>query len=752
MRFKTALIFISAFSAAGLSFHTPGQAEVLTPERVFSAPDISGPVARGVKLSPDGTLVTFLKPKANDRSVLDLWIMPVNQQAAARLLVDSTHFRASSQGLSEQEAARRERQRVFDSGIIEYAWNSQGSQILIPITGELFTVDVKSGTVTKRVSSRSPSSQATDAKFSPRGNYLSFVSEGEVVITPISENTRTRISPMAKDGITYGVAEFVAQEEFARDTGYWWSPDEASIAYTKVDESRIETVTRVEIGTSGAELVSQRYPRAGTENAQVDLYVKKLDQDRSVKVDLGANPDIYLARVHWSPDGKILFAQLQSRDQQTLHLIRVDPASGKSETILTEEQSPWINLALDFWPLERGGFLWTSERTGYRHLYHYGSNGKLLRAVTSGDFPLASLDRQPGLIGVDEESGIAYILASRDSAIERHLYSVDYRKGGALRQLTKSAGWWTASMGQHNNVFIGSFSNYETPPQTAVYDTQGTLQRWIEENPLDATHPYWPYKATQPNAEFGQLTAEDGQKLDYILLTPTGFDPKKTYPAIIRVYGGPGRQKVSKAWRPVEERLFLEAGYVVMQLDNRGAANRGYRFAAAIHKRLGTPEVADQLTGLRYLQGLPFVDGNRVGVTGWSYGGFMTMRLLTEPGADFAAGAAGALPAFWNLYDTHYTERYLGMPQDEPEVYEASSILPRLPQLRGRLLLMHGMADDNVLFENATQVMNRLQELGITFDLMLYPGQRHGIVGERKKLQQWRTYLEFFERTLKSTQ
>ena len=232
-------------------------------------------------------------------------------------------------------------------------------------------------------------------------------------------------------------------------------------------------------------------------------------------------------------------------------------------------------------------------------------------------------------------------------------------------------------------------------------------------------------------------------------MKPVGFDPARKYPAIVEVYGGPGVQQVMRAWRPVNEKLYLEAGYVLFQLDNRGSANRDVRFEGAIAGRLGSVEVDDQVTGLNWLRAQPFIQPDKVGVSGWSYGGYMTLRLMTDPRTRFGAGASGAPPTDWRQYDTHYTERYMGMPQMRAAAYDAAAVIPRLPQLSGRLLLLQGMADDNVQFSNSIAVMASLQGSGRPFDLMLYPGQRHGVQGEQRQLQLWRTLLQFFGRELK---
>lgn len=718
----------------------------LTPERVFADPDLSGPVVRGAAFSPDGRAVTYLQPKATDQMALDLWIVPTDGKGAPRMLVDSAALEAKAGPISEAERGRRERQRISSHGVVDYRWDDQGRQLLVPVSGELYVADVRTGAVERRVAGSD--GDATDSRFSPKGAFVSFVRKGTLFIVPAAGGTPRALTPPGEDLVSYGTAEFVAQEEFARDTGYWWSPDDRAVAYTRVDETRVTIASRTDIGAQGTAMRTMRFPFAGTENARVELYIQPLAGGAPVKADLGADPDFYLVRVTWSADGQRLYVQKQSRDQQTLELIAFDPATGKGRVLLVEHQKPWRNLDLDFTPLADGNFLWVSERSGYRHLYLHDGEGRLLRQVTSGDWPLAGRDRDKGVIGVDERRRLVYFLGFRETPTQQQIYVADYLRGGPPRKVSSGEGWWTATMNRDATAFIGTYSNPDTPPNTAIYAADGNRLRWLVANPLDATHPYAPYVEGLPKPQFGRLKAEDGQALEYVLLKPADFDPAKRYPVIIQVYGGPGRQKVIRNWRSPTERLYLDSGFLIFQLDNRGTLNRGLAFEAPIAGKLGTPEVADQIVGLRFLRSLPYVDPRRIGITGWSYGGFMTLRMMTDPDGDFAAGAAGAPVTDWRLYDTHYTEHYMGPPQGNEAAYEAAALLPRMDRLKGRLLYLHGLADDNVLFDNGVMLIARLQELGTPFDLMVYPGQRHGILGASQQLHLWRTYIEFFKRNL----
>ena len=730
----------------------PARAELLTPERAFAAPDLAGPRARGVAFSPDGRLVTFLRAKPDDRTVLDLWAMPADG-GEPRRLVDARAFEPKGAQLSEAEKSRRERQRISDTGVVDYRWDEQGRAILVPLNGDLFLADPGTGAV--RRLTQTPGDE-TDSRVSPRGGFVSFVRDQNLYVLPIGAagGAERALTTDGRGVISYGAAEFVAQEELDRYTGYWWSPDDARIAYTRVDEGPVDVVPRVDIGAEGSTVVSQRYPRAGRPNAVVQLFVRALAPGAApVRVDLGSDADIYLARVDWSADGRTLYVQRLSRDQRSLDLLSVDPATGTSRVIIRERQSPWIDLNDNFTALKDGTFIWGSERTGFNHLYLYGRDGRLIRAVTHGDWPVTGAAtgagaHASGVAGVDEARGLVYFTASKDTPTERQLYVADYKRGGEPRAVTHGHGWWSATLSRDARRFVGTYEDPDTPAQTALYDVAGARLRWLEENRLGPGHPLFPYLDHRPGSRFGTLPAADGTPLHWYLRTPPDFDPARRYPVIVKVYGGPDVQSVARTFPPATDQLLTEAGYLVFQLDNRGAANRGVKFEAAIAGHLGEVEAQDQLAGAAWLKRQPFVDPQRIGVMGWSYGGYMTLRLLTTPGQPFKAGAAGGPPTDWRLYDTAYTERFMGKPQARAAAYDASAVIPRLPQLTGRLLLLHGMADDNVVFENSTRAMAALQAQGTPFDLMLFPGQRHGIQGPARQTQLWRTYLAFFSRLL----
>ena len=716
------------------------QTTPLTPERVFADPDLSGPKAVGAKLSPDGTLLTFLKPKTDNHDIQDLWAVPV-KGGEPYVLVDANSLSSSDKALSEAEKSRRERMRVSARGVVDYGWSDNSQSILVPLDGDVYLVDRTTKAI-KRITD-TPGDEV-DAKLSPSGDAVAYVRDQTLYLQDIKSGSETQLSPKGADTVSYATAEFIAQEEMDRYTGYWWNPKGGQIAYEKFDESNVPIAERVEIGGEGVNIVHQRYPFAGKANAVVELYVKSLAGGDPVKVDLGANPDIYLARVNWSPDGKTLYVQRLSRDQKTLDLLQVDPATGASKVLLSETSDTWVELNLDFKLLSDGSFIWSSERDGNKHFYYYGADGKLIRQVTHGDWPVDALK------DVNEKTGELYFEASKDTPLEHNLYKVSFKTVGEPVALTPAGGWWTTAVSGGGSAFIGSYSDPATPPQTALYDGKGQRLRWIEENKLDASHPYFPYKDEYSAPEFGELTAADGEKLEYFMLKPRGFDPAKKYPVIVSIYGGPASATVKRNWVTPATRLWQEAGYIVFSLDNRGTPGRSVKFSRAIYKQFGGPDIDDQVMAGKWLQTLPYVDAAHIGMMGWSQGGFVTLMSLTAKDSPFAAGNAGAPPTQWALYDTAYTERYMSTPDGNPTGYANSDVLNRLDNLKpGSLLLMQGMADDNVQLANSTRVMLALQKKSIPFELMLYPGERHGLKGNERGLQRFRMQLDFFNRKLK---
>jgi dipeptidyl-peptidase-4 len=725
----------------------------LTIDRLFAAPDLNGPVLRGLEFAPDGRRITFLKASAEDKDRFDLWEYNA-KSGESRQLVDSRRLVPDEGELSAEEQARRERQRISSlKGIVEYSFSDDGRILLFPLAGDLYVYALTGqGAGTPRRITQTDAYE-TDARFSPKGRYVSFIRDQNLVVFDLQKNTEIAITQDGAGPVSFGMAEFIAQEEMDRDTGYWWSPDDSRIVYARVDESGVDEVERFEIYAEESRLVRQRYPATGRPNAVVALFVASLDDRAAVPVDLGTNTDIYVARVDWFPDGRNLLVQRQSRDQKRLDLLKVDARSGASQLLFAETSDSWVELHNDLTFLERrDAFIWKSQRTGYPHLYLYDNDGKLIHALTAGDWMVVGTPK--AIAGVDEKAGRVYFTGSYDGYTERHLYSIglDGAAPGEPQRITTERGWHEIDMAADAQRFIDRYSSVDQPLQVSVKDRNGKHLGWLLENRLDASHPYAPYLATRPQVEFGTLPAADGRKLAWQLMKPRDFDSDRRYPVIVNVYGGPHGQMVMNAWQARGRQLaeyLVRRGFLFFSIDNRGASQQGVASDAALLNHMASVEVDDQVAGAKWFASQPYVDEERIGVFGWSYGGYMALHLMFRAPEVFRAGVSGAPVTDWRLYDTHYTERYMGTPQSNPAGYEASSVFPYVSGLAGPLLVMHGMTDDNVLFANSTKLFAALQAAGQPFDIMVYPGHKHALLSHADVgPHAYMTISRFFERNL----
>jgi dipeptidyl-peptidase-4 len=732
-------------------------AEPLAIARLFADPPLSGPAPRALKVSPDGARVTFLRGRADDQNRLDLWEYRI-AGGQTRRLVDADQLGAGSEALSDEEKARRERARTAAfSGIIEYFYAPDGHSILFPLGGALYLVDLRqpAGTPARRIT-RAEDGFATDARVSPRGHYVSFVRDRALWVFDLARGVERQVSPSGAGTVAYATAEFVAQEEMDRSTGYWWAPDESAIAFTRTDEAQVPLVRRFEILADRAEAIEQRYPAAGQPNVRIALFVAPPGNAEgtagpppAVPIDLGPEPDIYLARVHWI-DGERLAFQRQSRDQRRLDLVLHDLRDGSQRTLVSETSRTWVNLNDDFRVLPRGeSFLWASERSGRKQLYLYRLDGTLLRQVSDTPWAIESV------LALDAAKQVVYVQAPGPDALEKQVYAQPLA-GGEPRRLSSEPGWHDAVFAANASVFVSTHSAPDTPPRVRLFDARGRQRAVLEANALDAQHPYAPYAGSHITPEFGTLAAADGQALHYALFKPAGFDPARRYPAIVRYYGGPGRQFVRRDWTSgintgatdLLSQYWAQHGYVVFALDNRGTPRRGKVFEDPLFRSMGSVDVADQRIGLEWLAAQPWIAPQRIGAFGWSYGGYLTLMLLGKAGDLVHAGAAVAPVSDWSLYDTHYTERYMDQPQANVEGYAAGNVLRIADAIRGRLLLVHGMADDNVLFSNSTALMASLQARAFPFELMTYPGGKHGLVGTPIRTHVYEAIDGFFARAL----
>jgi dipeptidyl-peptidase-4 len=575
---------------------------------------------------------------------------------------------------------------------------------------------------------------------SEKGGYISFVRDRRLWVGKVGAEARAITPEERAETVHWGEAEFVAQEEMGRYTGYWWAPDDSRIAVQRFDDAPVGVVTRAAIGAEGTRTFDQRYPVAGSANSEVSLHVMRPDGSGRVAVDLGADKDIYLARVDWAPDGKTLYVQRQNRLQTRLDLLAVDPATGKAHVLFSEEAAPksWINLSSNYRFLKDGSLVWWSERDGFGHLYHFKA-GKW-RQLTRGPWVVT------GLAGIDEARGRVFFTATRDDVLAQQVYALDLTNPVRIARLTEPGWANNASMDKTGQSLLVSRSSSGQPPQVYLADGTGKRLTWVEENRLGAAHPYSPFIASHRAPQFGTIKAADGKTdLHWKMITPV-MEPGKRYPVFFEHYGGPGSQQVTRGWGGALEQAIVDKGFIYFKLDNRGSEFRGVAFESAIWRAMGSVEVEDQKAGALYLKSLPYVDAGRIATYGWSYGGYMTLKMLQADPGLYAAGIAGAPVTRWELYDTHYTERYMGTPQADGPAYANSGVIADAARIKDPLLLIHGMADDNVVFENASALIARLQGEAVPFEMMLYPGYTHRVGGPKVGTHLWETIFAFLAR------
>ena len=704
----------------------------LTFERVFASPSLSGQAPRGVKLSPDGKWLTVLRSREADKDRYDLWGYE-RATGKWRMLVDSEKV-GSGRALSEAEKMQRERQRIGKlKGIVAYSWAPDGNAILVPLDGDLYLAKLD-GSV--QPLTKTPESELNPA-LSETGKYLSFVRDNRVWVGNVGGAEAQPVTPDGeRDTVSWGVAEFVAQEELDRIEGLWWSPDDRRIAVQRTDEAPVGVVTRTAIGADATTVTQQRYPAAGTDNAIVQLFLMDPDGQNRVEVDLGTDKDFYLGRVDWAKDGKTLYVQRLTRAQDRLDMLAADPATGKTRVLFTERaaKAHWINLTDNYKWLKDGSLVWWSERSGYGHLYRW-QKGKFTQ-LTKGPWAVTSLD------GVDEAGRHIFFDGMEDDPLAQQTYAIGLDKPGEPRRLTDLGFANYTGMDKQARALLVSRSSATQPPQSYLADTDGKRLTWVSENMVTGDHPYAPFAGAQRGEEFGTLKAADGQVLHWRMVKPA-MKPGKRYPVFFQHYGGPHAQTVTRGWNNPLEQAIVAQGYILFEIDNRGSANRGVTFEKPIYHAMGGVEVADQKVGGEYLKSLPFVDPDKIAIYGWSYGGYMTLKQLEADPGFYAAGIAGAPVTRWELYDTAYTERYMGDPREVQKAYDRASALEEADKIADPLLLIHGMSDDNVVFSNSTALAAKLQHSAIPFEMMFYPGETHGVGGPEVSPHLWHTIMRF---------
>jgi len=710
----------------------------LTPERVFAEPGLRVAQPSQFKISSCGQYVSFLQASVVSNSILDLWVFVCATQQRFCLLAASSIAKEAKEdvsALTARERAERERRRQFTQGITEYFWRPNTTSLVACIDGQAYLTDVELSTPSQ-LTNRNTRQAAFS--LSANGQFLSYVRDGDLYYRRINEDLEVeqRVTTDATATLSNGAADFLAAEEMHRFKGHWWSADETLLFFSKVDESRVTVSNRLEVDANDSRSIAQRYPYAGAVNPSVSLWQYSIATGELLELWRDSEEQAYLARVDPCTDG--LYIQCQDRLQQTLTVLRKGYAEKKWQTYHVERSATWINLTDDFTELQGGGHAFTSESSGRRQA--------ILLNRPNAPERLACPTHLNQLLGADTEK--IYACGWQDTPLENHLFTIPL-DGSAFTRITEDAGWHDFVLNPRQCLFVDRFTNDLTPLKVSLNSAVAKrVEHTLFEEQINANHPYQPFLANHVPSEFGSVLTSEQENL-YFRLTPPLSKTGK-HPVIVYVYGGPGAQKVRKEWSPLLLQLFAHNGFGVLELDNRGSSNRGRGFEAPIYRAMGSVEVEDQLRGVELLKSVPWADTNNIGIFGHSYGGYMTLMSLCSAPDVFKAGAAVAPVSDWALYDSHYTERYMGLPQEQPDAYRNSSVIAHLHQLESALMLMHGMADDNVLFTHSTLIMAELQKLGKQFELMTYPGAKHSMQETHVSIHRFTAILDFFSRHLQT--
>lgn len=598
--------------------------------------------------------------------------------------------------------------------------NPARTAALINYANDLFYYEFGSETAVRLTNS--PQEEVGE-EFSPDGRMVSFVRDYNIYVVDLAAQKERALTTNGNPKLLNGRLDWVYQEEvYGRGNfgAYWWSPDSTKIAYLQLDESPVKDFTIVDHIPYQQDIEIYPYPKAGAPNPAVRLGVVNAAGGETRWVDTfkyqSAEPII--SRVGWKPDSKQVVFLICNREQTWIDLNFADPTSGKVETAFRESTPAWINAestALPYW-LKDGSFIWISERSGWQHFYLYSPDCKPLRQITSGKWEADVLH------GVDEATGYVYFSGTERSYIGKDTYRIRL-DGTGLQRLTEAPGTHNANFSPTFTYFVDTWSEIMTPPQTRLYRADGSLARVIEENRVEVLKQY---RLSKP--EFLQVKTRDGFVMEAMMIKPPDFDPAKKYPVWSYTYSGPHAPSVRNAWGrdTMWYQMLAEKGYIIWICDNRSASGKGAESVWPIYKRLGELELQDLEDGVAYLKSLPYVDGSRIGLWGWSYGGFMTSYAMTHSNV-FKIGIAGGSVTDWRDYDSIYTERYMLTPQNNPEGYERTAPRKAAKNLSGKLLLIHGTIDDNVHVQNTIQFVYELQKAGKQFELMLYPKSRHGV-------------------------
>ncbi len=761
-RIRPFLLFVLLASLPLCGLAAGADKKPLRLEEIFSDAGLLGRMPTQLRWSPDGRLLSYIL-QADEGEERNLWVVDA-ASGEKRVLVSYEELSKLAPAAEQATADERERERLLRYSVAAYVWSPDSKSILFTSAGQLYLFDLAAG----KARLLAPAKRAVDdPKFSPDGKLVSFVYQHDLWAVPVAGGEEKRLTVGGNENVLHGDLDWVYPEEFELRTGYHWAPDSRRLAFLEIDQHPVPTYPISDLVAVQAPVDAQRYPKAGDPNPKVRVGI--VDVQAALTREDGASGAEtiwldrvaeYIPRLAWV-NAKQLAVQLLDRAQQELELVVAEAASGRSRSVLTERDPFWINITNDLKFLSGGSrFLWTSERTGFRHIYLYTLNGELVGQLT-GTHPRScqregvpvepewlcsgGSDWEVGqIVGVDEENGWVYYTANEANTLGSNLYRVGL-DGGKPELLTAARGTHTIVMNSAANAFADTESALTTLPELRLHHLpSGRTTRVHSARALDA------YQMLKP--ELVEFDAPDGALVRGMLLKPPSLERGRRYPVVMYVYGGPHAPTIRDAWLGnhfLFHQYLAQQGFVVFYVDDRASSIPGHSYEAALHRNFGPTALADHRVAVAYLRSLPFVDPGRIALWGWSGGGFSTCFALTHSDL-FRVGIAVAPVTDWHLYDSIYTERYMGLPAQEAEAYRKTSAVEAASNLRGRLLLVHGDADDNVHIQNTIRFIDALIQAGQPYDLTLYPRKTHALRGASTQLHVHRTIADYLRENLQA--
>jgi dipeptidyl-peptidase-4 len=638
----------------------------------------------------------------------------------------------------------------IDGSVSDYTFSKDEQKILITANvrhiyrrsyeSDYYVYDINSETFTKV----NDSNKVEAASLSPDGNSVSYVYENNLFVKELNNGKIVQVTSDGKrNKIINGMPDWVYEEEFSLPRAYFWSDDSKKIAYIKFDESQVKEYVLQEYNKNNyPEVISYKYPKAGEDNSKIGVYVYNLITTKTLQADLGKDTDIYIPRINWANNSDILSIVRLNRLQNRFDVLMWNTEDGTNKLILTEESKTYIDENYDLTFLEDNSFLRLSQQDGFRHIYRYDINGKLIKQITSGRWEVS------GILATDEKNQILYYSSDEPSVIDRSVYSIGF-DGSNKKLVSPEHGFTIADFSKGCRYYMSIYSDANAPYSISINSSEdGSIIRMIEDNKKvsDKMKEYGFVRK-----EFFKFKTSDGTELNGYMMKPSDMQAGKKYPVLMNVYGGPGSQQVLNTYSSFDMLWFeylCSKGYVIACVDNRGTGGRGADFKNCTYMKLGEYELADQIEAAKYLGSLPFIDKDRIGIWGWSFGGYMSTLCITR-GADYFSTAVAVAPVTdWRYYDNIYTERYMRKPADNEEGYKAYSPLYYADSLRGKYLLIHGSEDDNVHPQNTFQLISELVKANKQFEMQIYTNKNHNITGGNTRYHLFTRITDFLLKNL----